>query len=79
MDGSCRGFFLSELVVFLPRHRGSQAVTLLQHFWSSRCSESDLRSKLCEEAARLLGALKDLVPSLEGLADRAEERVNAAS
>ena len=29
--------------------------------------------------ALLLGALKDLVPSLEGLADRAEERVNAAS
>ena len=34
------------------------AMALLQHIWSSRCTEADLRAKLCQEAKRLLNDLE---------------------
>lgn len=34
------------------------AIALLQHIWSSKCTEADLRAKLCQEAKRLLNDLE---------------------
>eukprot|EP00438_Fugacium_kawagutii_P004361 Skav212022 [mRNA] locus=scaffold984:159031:161593:+ [translate_table: standard] len=43
------------------------AMALLQHIWSSKYTETDLRSRLCQEAQKLLSLLENrLVKSAQG-------------
>ena len=37
-----------------------KAITLLRHFWSSHCSETGLRARLAQEAAKLVSVLEEI-------------------
>lgn len=55
------------------------AMALLQHIWSSKYTEADLRSRLCQEAQKLLSLLENrLMKSAQGSQGDAADAVARA-